>query len=111
MGAVQEGGGLVCSGFGTVLNSYAEVHVIADFGGGAAGGLLAINNGTVSQSFATGAVKAKDGAYVGGLVGDNSGTIEDSYSTGAISISGYGAFTGLLSDLTLDKLPARTPQV
>ena len=40
-----------------------------------AGGLVAINNGSISQAYATGAVTGGAGSYVGGLVAQNLWTL------------------------------------
>ena len=47
------------------------------------GGLVGYNNGgTISASYATGAVTSTSGENVGGLAGENEGTISASYATG-----------------------------
>ncbi len=65
--------------------------------GAGAGGLIgeAINGGTVSNSYATGAVTGTGAAPAGGLIGSRSDglVILSSYSTGAVS-SGAGAPVG-----------------
>lgn len=62
------------------------------------GALVGINQGTVSNSFATAAVTGS-GNRVGGLVGDvrQQGTISDSYATGAVS--GAAVIGGLVGGL------------
>ncbi|WP_189030785.1 GLUG motif-containing protein [Paenibacillus albidus] len=79
-------GGLVgYNGSGSeVTSSYAAGSVS---GGNYVGGLVGRNDDTVSASYATGTV---DGAnIVGGLIGDNEGgTVTQSYATGAVSGSG-----------------------
>ena len=47
------------------------------------GQLVGFNQGTISNSYATGT--ASDQHYLGGLVGNNTGTITSSYATGAVS--------------------------
>ena len=68
--------------------------VIGNPGANALGSLAGLNVGTVSGSYATGAVSASfSGAVtgrtpsfnVGGLLGGNSGTVESSYSTAAVT--------------------------
>jgi hypothetical protein len=82
-------GGLVGIDDGTVSNSYSSGNVT---GGTAIGGLVGINDGTVSNSYATGTVTG-EGA-VGGLVGYNDdGTVSNSYSSG--SVTGGDAVGGL----------------
>ena len=81
-------GGLVGSNRrnGTIVDSYTTTKVsgILDSRRNV-GGLAGSNDGTISASYATGAVSGYQ--YVGGLVGLNgsSGTIVDSYATGNVS--------------------------
>ena len=56
------------------------------------GGLVGRNDGTISNSYATGAVESSfssssyyNSSYVGGLVGENDGTINNSYATGTVT--------------------------
>ena len=74
---------------GTVSNSYATGSVTGDSG---IGGLVGFNrDGDISNSYATGAVTGT-GRWVGGLVGYSSGgTISDSYATGLVT---GGRFVG-----------------
>ena len=56
-----------------------------------AGGLVGHNsNGTLTATYAAGAVRGKGGggSYVGGLVGDNAGTITASYSIAPVTAAG-----------------------
>ena len=56
-------------------------------GGGSVGGLVGYNDGTISYSFATGAVS--NGDATGGLIGTaHGGTISHSYAKGAVTSSG-----------------------
>ena len=72
-------GGLVGINRGTITNSYATGSVS---GAGSIGGLVGFNNGgTITNSYATGTVLGSLKS-VGGLVGLNSGTITNSYATG-----------------------------
>ncbi|QCB44907.1 GLUG motif-containing protein [Hydrogenophaga sp. PAMC20947] len=50
------------------------------------GGLVGSNNGTISESHATGIVSGK--TNVGGLVGYNGSRISDSYATGSVTATG-----------------------
>ena len=74
-------GGLVGLNNGVISQSYATGAVS---GIGNVGGLVGANdNGIISQSYATGAVT---GVYsVGGLVGWNNGSISQNFATGAVS--------------------------
>ena len=77
-------GGLVGINRGTITNSYATGSVS---GAGSIGGLVGLNNGgTITNSYATGDV-AGSLKSVGGLVGlnDSGGTITNSYATGAVT--------------------------
>ncbi|GHU18538.1 hypothetical protein FACS189475_04190 [Betaproteobacteria bacterium] len=67
---------------GTIINSYATGAVSST--GNHVGGLVGSNDGTVSRSYATGEVSSGGGS-VGGLVGENSGTVSQSYATGVVS--------------------------
>jgi hypothetical protein len=67
---------------------------VAGSSGATLGGLVGENDGSVIESFATGAVQTVENAGAqgavsegrpGGLVGYNAGDIEDSYATGAVS--------------------------
>jgi hypothetical protein len=78
-------GGLVGQNDGTVSNSYASGNVSgSDFH---TGGLVGYNKGTVSNSYATGNVSGS--IITGGLVGYNKGTVSNSYSTGSVTGSSY----------------------
>ncbi|MRN53028.1 S-layer homology domain-containing protein [Paenibacillus monticola] len=76
-------GGLVGMNSGTISNSYATGTVNGYI---YAGGLVGANslNGTISNnSYATGSVNGKE--YVGGLTGFNRGIISNSYATGSVN--------------------------
>ena len=93
-------GGLVgkASTTSKILNSYNTGTVTGTLI--TAGGLVGINNGTISNSFNTGAVTA--GIDAGGLVSSNrtaSGIISNSFNTGAVSGSGnVGGLAGSTSN-------------
>ncbi len=53
------------------------------FGSGGAGGIVAINNGTIEQSSSTAYISAYN--YDGGLVGTNNGLILQSFSNGTVA--------------------------
>jgi hypothetical protein len=65
--------------------------------GGALGGLVGANNGSVSNSYALGNVTSTNVNMItydvaGGLMGDNTGTITNSYALGAVTGgSGFGS--------------------
>ena len=79
-------GGLVGRNEGTVSNSYATGQ-ISDSSMSGAGGLVGRNYGTVNNSYAS--VNLSGHRYVGGLVGDNYGTVDNSYATGTVSGDRY----------------------
>jgi hypothetical protein len=92
-------GGLVGDNEGTVSNSYATGSVN---GIGWVGGLMGVNLGTVSKSYSTGTVTGDE--RVGGLVGWNEASpVSNSYSTGTVtgrySVGGLvGASSGTVSN-------------
>ncbi len=83
-------GGLVGGNEGTVSNSYAT----GDMSGCVfVGGLVGMNyDGTVNNSYVARNVSGDE--YVGGLVGINSGTVNSSYATG--NVSGNAWIGGLI---------------
>ena len=92
-------GGLVGSNLagGTVSGDFA----VAEVTGGSAGGLVGMNAGAVSQSYAGGSVTGSgNGADVGGLVGANTalGTVTDSYATATTRLTGGDAVGGLIGN-------------
>ncbi len=90
-------GGLVAVNGGTVSNSYATGSVK---GTSIVGGLVGINNGTVDNSYATTSLIGD--TQVGGLVGVNQGTVTNSYATGSVSGSNYvGGLVGTNYNATI----------
>ena len=78
------------------------------------GALAGLNRGTISASYATGAVTDTGvGVAVGGLVGTNEGSITSSYSTAAVS--GSSSVGGLVGETPTERRfstatpPARSP--
>ena len=87
---------------GKVINSFADVHVIGvrpDSGddGSFVGGLIGVNKGIISNSYAAGNVSGNED--IGGLVGRHEGgEITNSYATGTIAGTSYvGGLVGLNS--------------
>jgi filamentous hemagglutinin family protein len=91
------GGGLVGANHGTIERSWSGASV---GGQGIYGGLASENDGTIVQSYATGAVHTADThSSSAGLVYTNNGLIDQTYSTGAVStLKGDGAFVGYNSN-------------
>jgi filamentous hemagglutinin family protein len=93
-------GGLVGYNTGAILRSFASGAVSGGGGSGCCiGGLAGQNNagGTITDSYATGAVHSNANQYAGGLVGhNNGGAIYTSYATGAVSGApgNYGGLVG-----------------
>jgi hypothetical protein len=87
-------GGLVAVNNGSVSRCYATGGVGVFGKNMSSGGLVGLNNGSVSDSYSTGGVTGN--LSVGGLVGFNDvrGTVQSSYSTGAVN--GYGHVGGLV---------------
>jgi hypothetical protein len=82
---VAVAGGLVGINDGTVSNSYFTGSVTGTW---QVGGLVGDNYGTVSNSYAAGNVTGEEWD-AGGLVGANSGTVSDCYSTGSVTGNEY----------------------
>ncbi len=88
-------GGLTGFNDGTISNSYAIGAVqVGPYGN--AGGLTGENDGTISNSYATGAVQVGLYGYAGGLVGYNDGTISQAYATGSVTGTNAAAVGGLV---------------
>ena len=98
-------GGLVGVNLGVVSGSYAAGRVTGDY---FVGGLVGWNLGLVAASYATGRV-AGDLA-VGGLAGLNSGVVAASYATGRVAgRTGAGGLVGHLSGGTVSASYATGP--
>jgi hypothetical protein len=93
--------GMIASG-GELDHSHSSVSVsIAHFTGSivVAGGLVGWNDGTISNSYATGAVSSADEqAEIAGLVSNNGGEISSSFATGnvssAVAYTDWSGFVG-----------------
>lgn len=100
-------GGLVGENFGTVSQSYVTGNVS---GATYVGALVGFNgaSGSIIQSFATGAAS---GQVAGGLVGLNGGAISDSYATGAVNNISQDAPDSRITNFyhTLDPIYELTP--
>ena len=100
-------GGLVGENAGgTITASHAAVSINGGALSSRLGGLVGslVSSGTITASYATGAISGHDG--IGGLVGAvfSSGTITASYATGAIS--GNHSIGGLVGNMTLGAITA-----
>ncbi|MEA2773873.1 MAG: hypothetical protein QOD93_6835, partial [Acetobacteraceae bacterium] len=87
------------SGPGTITSSFASGIVTAGWIGG---GLVGANNlGSVTQSYATGAVYGSGNVQIGGLVGLNNrdATIDASYATGSVTGTILGSGGGDKGDI------------
>ena len=98
-------GGLVgYNNRGTISRSHATGSVLvptSNFARWNVGGLVGFSNGAVSDSFATGSVRADNANSVGGLVGLlEGGTVLRSYATGAVS--GNNNVGGLVGYMKFD---------
>ena len=78
------GTGSVIENVGLVVGSVSGV--------GYVGALVGLNQGSVTNSYATGLVSGNE--VVGGLVGENQGTVANSHATG--NVSGSGSVGGLV---------------
>ncbi len=87
-------GGLVCVNNGTVSKCYSNSNVSANIH---AGGLIMANYGIVNKCFSTGTVSASS-QWAGGLVAASwDGSIEDCYSTSNVSTGGFANPGGLVA--------------
>ncbi|CAN1523786.1 Filamentous haemagglutinin, N-terminal [Methylophilaceae bacterium] len=78
------GGGLVAINYGSISNSYVTGSIVAT--SSSVGGLVGSNSGSISHSYSTATVSGAND--VGGLVGSNeSGDITSSYATGNVVAS------------------------
>jgi filamentous hemagglutinin family protein len=89
-------GGLVGVNSGTITNSYATGNVSGD----AVGGLVGLNAGSINNSYSTSSVTGSSvtGSKYGiggGLVGVNFGAVTNSYSTGNVSGDAVGGLVGV----------------
>ncbi len=89
------GGGLVGLNVGSITLSYATGELFDNLGFAALGGLVGWNTGSITNAYATGAVTDNGGnGGIGGLIGRNDGSITDVYSVGLVSASGSGNLVG-----------------
>jgi hypothetical protein len=91
-GVIGEAGSVIRVGLpGVRVTGWASVGAVA-----------ALNEGTISESFATGTVasRASGIAYVGGLVGESSGSVRNSYASVAVQAAVGADVGGLVGRLT-----------
>ncbi len=89
-------GGLVAVNEGSITNSSSAASVSGTSDVTDLGGLVGINNGNVSNSSATGAVSSTAGLEAGGLVATNEGRIFRSFATGDVACGKYCDAGGLV---------------
>ncbi len=77
-------GGLVGINSGLITRSYASV-TVSGGSQSAIGGLVGYDRGMTTISYATGAVTGSDASMAGGLIGYDNGDTENAYATGAVS--------------------------
>lgn len=85
-------GGLVGQhgGTSTIHDSYSNVTVTCkNYAYSSVGGLVGLNDATITNSFATGTVNGNGANDVGGLVGRNTGTITNCYASGMVNGGNY----------------------
>ena len=84
-------GGLVGVNNGSLTNVYSSGSVS---GNNDVGGLVGNNSGSLTNVYSTGSVSGLN--YVGGLVGSNNGSLTNVYSTGSVSGNNYvGGLVGI----------------
>ena len=89
-------GGLAGVNDGTITNAYAT-GTVTGVNGNYVGGLVGFNQSTITDAYATGAARGGNDSVVGGLAGyNNGGTISDSYATGALT-AGIDSYVGGLA--------------
>ena len=76
--------GLFGSGNGDTIRDIGLVGGAVSGGGDSVGGLVGLQQGSITDAYNTGAVSGV-GSDVGGLVGNEEGSITDAYATGAVS--------------------------
>jgi hypothetical protein len=86
-------GGIVGVNNGTITNSYVQQINISGFGNNV-GGIAGINNGTIENAYSYANVNGTQ--YVGGLVGKNTGTITATYTKGVIGTNSSNNVGGLV---------------
>jgi hypothetical protein len=89
-GAVTVGDGALAGGLagesaGTITDSYATGAVSGGANAASVGGLIGVNSGGITESFATGDVTGGSGSMIGGLAGQSGGTLANTYATGAVN--------------------------
>jgi hypothetical protein len=93
------GGGVVGINESTVSQSAASSTISYSGQNGIVGGLAGRNYGTISLSFATGAISlSASEGAAGGFVAQNLGAIERSYATGTVTADFWGAVGGFVGD-------------
>ena len=98
--ASSRAGGLVGLNQGSLSNSYATGSVTASGSRTHVGGLVGENQGSLSNSYASSSVTASGSrTHVGGLVGRNTGSLSNNYATGSVTASGSSSGVGGLVGL------------
>ena len=88
-------GGFVGTNTGSISNSYASGAVSGTNGDVMLGGFAGLNFGSIITAYATGDVTTNSAlATLGGFTGGNSGTITQSYATGRVGTGTASALTG-----------------
>ncbi|URZ17432.1 fibronectin type III domain-containing protein [Clostridium felsineum] len=85
-------GGLVGQATGSLNVSNSNSAVVITGSGNRIGGLVGEITGNITNSYATGNITSKSGAYTGGLAGVLGGNMTTSYATN--TVSSQGDFTG-----------------
>ena len=87
----QVGGGSVVENVGLVGGSITDTNATS-----IVGGLVGVNNGTVTDACATGNASGGEYSYVGGLVGFSTAGITDAYAGGSASGGSFAYVGGLV---------------
>jgi len=111
-GAYESVSGLVATNTGRIIGCYSNTTIDVTANNG--GGLVGINNGTISNSYFKGSLKIKRTYPLAcGIAASGSGTIENCYTTGSVSVvatpsgsgpypnSAYGITSGMVADTNM----------
>jgi hypothetical protein len=86
---------------GTITNSFAS-GAVSGIALSTVGGAVGNNTGTISYVYALGSVAGNNGSASGGFVGSNIGTITQSYATGQVTGGALATIGGFVgTDLTI----------
>ena len=96
----------------TITNSAAHNTLVASTGANSIiGGVVGVNEGTISDTTSTAPVSGTSDSYIGGIAGINLGLVTGSSTDPAISASGGNNFIGGIAGLNAGSIDNSTAQV